>query len=148
MRISDWSSDVCSSDLDALLNQGALVLRERTEHLEQEFARGRRSVQVLCQRAERHPLVLERSHNGEQVRQRATEPVEFPHHQHIAGSNELKRPRQAGTVILRARGTILKQVTRIDAGGEPPVALQVRALEVGVRRTAQTGKASVGDKGG
>src|SRR3546814_14891557 len=75
MRISDWSSDVCSSDLDALLNQGALVLRERTEHLEQEFARGRRSVQVLCQRAERHPLVLERSHNGEQVRQRATEPV-------------------------------------------------------------------------
>ena len=46
----------------------------------------------------------------------ATEPVEFPHHQHIAGSNELKRPRQAGTVILRARGTILKQVTRIDAG--------------------------------
>uniref|UniRef100_UPI001CC61381 recombinase family protein n=1 Tax=Aeromonas caviae TaxID=648 RepID=UPI001CC61381 len=34
----------------------------------------------------------------------------------MAGSNELKRPRQAGTVILRARGTILKQVTRIDAG--------------------------------
>ncbi len=60
---------------DALLDQGALVLRQRSEHLEQELARGRCGVQVLRQRAERHLLFFKRGHNGEQVRQRPTEPI-------------------------------------------------------------------------
>lgn len=33
-------------------------------------------------------LVLQRVHDGEQVRQRAAEPIQLPDHEHIAGADE------------------------------------------------------------
>ena len=62
------------------------------------------------------------------MRQRADQPVEFPHDQHVAGLDEFEHLRQTGTVILRAGGMILEKVTGIDAGGQQRVALQVRTL--------------------
>ena len=49
---------------------------------------------------------------------------------------QFERPRQARAVVLRAGSMILEQMPRIDADGEQRIALQVRALAVGVRRHA------------
>jgi len=69
---------------DALLNQSALVLRERADYMETQCER-------LC---------------------------------------------QARAVILRTASAILEQMPGINAGCEQRIALQVRALPVGVRRHA------------
>ncbi len=70
-------------------------------------------------------LVLERIHNGEQVRQRPAQTIQLPDDEYVTGRDEFKRPRQPRSIALR-----------IDTGGEQSVALQIRALPVGVRRYA------------
>jgi len=51
----------------ALLDQGPLVLRQRAEHVKQQFARCLGSVHPFGERPERDLLVLQRIHDGEQV---------------------------------------------------------------------------------
>src|SRR5712691_2898197 len=64
------------------------------------------------------------------MRQRATESVQFPDDQAIAGADVVERLLESGAIIPRSAGLIFKQMTRIDASGEQGVALQVRGLPV------------------
>ncbi len=93
---------------------------------------------MLGERPEGHLLVLERVHDGEQVRQRTAESIQFPDHKNIAGAHEFERLRQAHPVVLGTRGVILEQMTSIDADGEQRVALQVRALPIGGRSAGES----------
>ncbi len=74
--------------------------------------------------------------DGEQVRERAAESIQLPDNQDIARADELERLGQARSVVLGAGGVILEQLPGIDASGQQRIALQVRALPVGVRRHA------------
>src|SRR6266851_5021881 len=64
------------------------------------------------------------------MRQRATESVQFPDDQAIAGVDVGERLLESGAIIPRSAGLLFKQMTRIDASGEQGVALQVRGLPV------------------
>src|SRR3546814_12250614 len=71
MRISDWSSDVCSSDLKAepkqkgesALKQFCVDLNEKARHGKVDPLIGRRqeverTVQILCRRSKNNPLYV------------------------------------------------------------------------------------------
>jgi len=95
---------------------------ERVEHVEQEFTCGRRGVHALRERPKGDLALAQGGDDGQQVRQRATEPVELPDDQHVAGLHEVQRLGQAGPVVRGAGGSVFKQVTR--------VALQVGGLAI------------------
>src|SRR3982750_821564 len=66
----------------------------------------------------------------QQMRQRATEPIELPDHQHVTWLNELQSLGQAKPVIFSAGGVVLEQVTHVDAGRQQRVSLQVGGLAI------------------
>ncbi len=121
---------------DALLIKARSHCASAPEHLEQELARGRGGVQVLRQRAERHPLSFGRGHNGEQgADSDRPSRSSFYTTSTSRGRTNLERPRQADAGVFRAGGVILEQMTRINPSGDQRVALQVRALPVGTDDT-------------
>src|SRR5215210_2312211 len=64
------------------------------------------------------------------MRQRAAEPVELPHHQHIAGLDKIERLGQARPAVFGAGRAVLKYVARIDTGRHKRVTLQVGGLAI------------------
>ena len=103
----------------------ALVLRQRAEDREQEFALGRGGVHALGQRAERDAAVSQLPDDGEEVGQRATETIEFPHHEGVALPELLETCPQPRAVVPRPLSAVLVQVALVDACGKQRVALQV-----------------------
>src|SRR3546814_19917136 len=75
MRISDWSSDVCSSDLPACPERDLKRKRHRREAVTEED-KVRRAAPHVGSARRRHRDV------GGRKRRRVVEPV--PHHQHLA----------------------------------------------------------------
>src|SRR3954454_19285123 len=75
------------------------------------------------------------------MRQRATEPVELPDHQHVTWWDELQSLGQARPVLFGAGGVVLEQVTHVDAGRQQRVSLQVGGLAIMV-----TGDSHVADE--
>jgi len=104
--------------------------------MEQQLAGRRGCVHPLRQRAELDLLVLEGVDDGEQVGERAPKSIKLPDDQYVAGTDELERFDQARSVVLRAGRVVLEQLSSIDASGQQGIALQVRALPIGVRRHA------------
>src|SRR5688572_22788285 len=64
------------------------------------------------------------------MRQRAAEPVELPHHQHIAGLDKSERLGQARPAVFGTGRAVLKYVAHIDTGGHQRVTLQVGGLAI------------------
>src|SRR3546814_20993583 len=77
MRISDWSSDVCSSDLD-----------------------------LLGERAETHAARRQLADFLDQVAHRTPKTIEFTDHQRVAGTQIGERLGQAGPIGFCYRGII------------------------------------------
>jgi hypothetical protein len=113
---------------DPLLDQRPLVLGERAKDVEQELAVRRRGVHLLGQRAERDTLGLEVLDDADQVRKGPAEAVELPHHQDVAGVQELQAGFQPWPIIARARGLVLVKVPLVDAGGDQRIVLQIDRL--------------------
>src|SRR3546814_10339194 len=104
MRISDWSSDVCSSALSSLADQGTLELRDGAEHVEGEHSTRRCRVDALGQRHQPDLLALQILGRGDQLLERAGEAVELPNNQRVACAQHVfQNARQFGPVIARAR---------------------------------------------
>ena len=91
-------------------DQVALELPERAEQVEDEAAARCGGVDRLGQRAEADALPLKSGDGLDQVRQRATEPVELPHRQHIALADVAQRPREARPVGPDSGGAVLEQL--------------------------------------
>ena len=102
--------------LDALAGQGALELRQRAEHLEQELALRAGGVDLLGEGTERNLAFLQPVHRRQQMGQRAAQAVELPDDQAIARPQERQRFRQSRPVVTAAAGVILEQVAFIDPG--------------------------------
>lgn len=90
----------------------------------------------IGERSEGDLLVLQRGHDGEQVRQRPTKSIQLPDDEHVAGAYEFQRLGQARSIIFGTGGMILEQVTGINARRQQRIALQVCALSIRVRRNA------------
>ena len=118
------------SGLHPFLDQRPLELRQRAEDMEKKLTLGCRGVHLLGQRTEGDAAFLEAGYRGEEVGQRSAEPVQLPDNQTVVGAYESKRLGQAGSVAATTTGSILKQVTLVDTGGEERVALQVQHLTV------------------
>jgi hypothetical protein len=102
--------------------------------MEQQLARCRGGVHAFGQRTKGYPLVLQRIHDGEQVRQRAAKPIQLPDDKNVARARECQRLRQTRPIILGPGGVILEQMAGIDTRRQQRVALQGRMLPVGIRR--------------
>src|SRR3546814_3928902 len=98
MRISDWSSDVCSSDL------------------------------LFGQRPEGDAAFLEVGDDRQQVRQRAAEPIELPDNQRVAGVHVVEAGFQAGAIVARTGSLVGVEVPLIDTSGRERIALQIDRL--------------------
>ncbi len=113
---------------NAFLHQRAFVLGQRPKHTQEERPLRGGGIHLLGQGAKRHALRLEGGNNVQEMRQGATEPVQFPDDQAIARPHVGERLRKSGAIIPRPAGLIFTQMTRIDASGEQGVALEVRGL--------------------
>ena len=120
--------------LDALAGQGALELRQRAEHLEQELALRAGGVDPLGEGTERHVAFLQPVHRRQQMGQRPAQAVELPDDQTIARPQERQRFRQSRPIVTAAAGVILEQVAFIDPGAKKSVSLEVGRLTLPVRR--------------
>lgn len=111
----------------AFADQGALELRNRSEHMEHEHAARRGGVDALGQRHQPDAAFLQVLGRGHQLFQRAGEPVEFPHDQYVATAQHVvENPRQLGTVCLGA-GRLLR-MDLLAAGTAECVELELRRL--------------------
>lgn len=77
-------------------------LRERGEDVEHQPPAGGGGVQGLVQRGERDLAAAQVPHGGDQVLQRAGEPVQGGHHESVPGLHELQRGAQLGPVSVPA----------------------------------------------
>ncbi len=120
----------CAYPSDGSLAQDvALELCDSAENRIEHFAGGRRRVDVFGQRSQRHVALVERLGDFEQVAQRASEPIKFPHDEGVAGA-------QAGECAIhlwsRAQSaTELVLENSLAAGGLERVKLQAGRLFVG-----------------
>jgi hypothetical protein len=93
-------------------------------------------VDLLGQPPERDTALLEVRHRGQQMRQRATEPIQLPDHQTVAVAHDGQRLAQASAIVAAAARVVVEQVPLIDPGGEQCIPLQVQHLPVAVGRDA------------
>ena len=103
---------------------------KRAEDVEHQLPLRGRGVHLLSQAAERDVPRLEIRDRGQQVRQRAAEPVELPDHQAVAGPEKRQGLGQPGAVATAAACPVFEQVALVDAGREQCVTLQVHDLSV------------------
>jgi hypothetical protein len=64
----------------------------------------------------------------DEVGQRASEPIELPHHERIARLEGFQARGQPGPRVLPPRGVILIEPLGRDPGGEEGIALEIEAL--------------------
>src|SRR3546814_10923141 len=118
MRISDWSSDVCSSDLD-----------------------------LLGERAETHAARRQLADFLDQVAHRTPKTIEFPDHQSVAGKQIGERLGQAGPIGFCSRCIIVEyaiataRVTR--AGLKRPLSACVLERQGQRRGVEKVGRAVI-----
>jgi hypothetical protein len=95
---------------DALLNPSPLELGECREDMKLELARGRRAVNTLTHRDERHTQRLEFVEQRDEMTEIPSEAIEAPAHDHI----ELPSLR-CGNQLVERRATVLRTThTTID----------------------------------
>jgi hypothetical protein len=70
----------------------------------------------------------------EEMGQRPTKAIKFPHHQAVTWPNEGECRSQASAITPTATGMVLEQVAFINAGSEQRVTLQIQHLTVAVGR--------------
>jgi hypothetical protein len=115
--------------LRPLADQVPLEFRQRTEDVKHQLTARRRRVDGLGDAVETDALPFQLGQQLDQVPQRPTQPVEPPHHQHVALPQQLPHPLQAGALHLAAAGGVLDDLAaarRLEG-----VALQVEILLIG-----------------
>jgi hypothetical protein len=110
----------------ALVDQVAFELGQGGENAEHEPAGGRRGVDVARQHLEANPALLQIADEADDVGQRASDPVELPHHERIALARCVERLGQARAVGRAARTNVV--VDPLASGARERIALQVEAL--------------------
>ena len=113
---------------NAFLRQRAFILGQRSKDTQQECPLRDGGIHLFGQGAKRHALHLEGGDNGQEMRQRATESVQSPDDQAIAGPNVVERLLKSKAIIPRPAGLIFKQMPHINASGEQGGTLEVRGL--------------------
>jgi hypothetical protein len=106
-----------------LLGERPLELGERSENTEEEFAMRRSRVHLLGERAERDVSVPQAGDDRQQMRKRSAETIEFPDHQAVAWAHKIERAGEPGTIVPRATGLVLEQVSLVDTGSKQRVTL-------------------------
>ena len=113
-----------------LHDQLAFVLGEGGEHVQhQPPGRGRR-VDAVGDRPHRHVAVAEQVDGVEDVDQRPAEPVDPPHHHHVAGLGVGEQPLHTGPLCgrLAAGCDVGEHVPLLHPRGDQRVELQPRVL--------------------
>ncbi|KWW73477.1 hypothetical protein AWN61_05430 [Enterococcus faecium] len=90
--------------------------------------RGR--IHLLGQRPERDAARLQIGDDRQQVRQRASEPVELPHDQCVARVQIVEAGFQAWSVVARAGCLVGMEMPMIDPGCDERVPLEIDRLAV------------------
>ena len=124
----------CSCALD---DQCPLELGQRSEDGEHKTAVGGRGVQLRAlagQDLQADTMPGQVMDEIDQVVQVAAKPVEFSGRQRVALAQRLEARLQARSAVALARRVVFVEASRLDAGGEQRVALQVQRLTaIGLR---------------
>src|SRR3546814_14007701 len=91
MRISDWSSDVCSSDLLRLAPPRDARREERREHSDRNNRKGEERARIDSRRAVMEPAAGARGDQCEHDDDRSQPRTLAPHHPQLASSSCLSR---------------------------------------------------------
>ena len=83
----------------------------------------RSRVHLLGERAERDVSVPQAGDDRQQMRKRSAETIEFPDHQAVAWAHKIERAGEPGTMVARATGLVLEQVSLVDTGSKQRVTL-------------------------
>ena len=57
------------------------------------------------------------------MRKRSAETIEFPDHRAVARAHKIERAGEPGTMVARATGLVLEQVSLVDTGSKQRVTL-------------------------
>ena len=115
--------------LGALGDQRPLELGDGAQHLQGEHALRRGGVDRIAQAAEMRAAGLELLDDGEQMADRAGQPIEPDHDQGFAGADLAQQAGQHGPAAVGAGGVLLEHGGA--AGGAQFVELRIGALFLG-----------------
>ena len=99
----------------AFLDDSALELGERAEQLQLEASHRARGVDRLGQRPHRDPAAVELEHELDQVAEAASEPVELPYDEGVAGAQAVQALVELWGGVLERPGADLLE-DPLDAG--------------------------------